>query len=143
MLKQIFHENKLIAFIIQNDYTNDGIKFFTDNDSAQQIGYMKHPKSTVIKAHVHNVIKREVSVTQEVLILKKGQIRLDLYSDDKRYIESVVMSAGDIVFLASGGHGIKCLDEVEMIEVKQGPYLGEADKVRFPEISDLEVKISE
>lgn len=143
MLKQIFHENKLIAFIIQNDYTNDGIKFFTDNDSAQQIGYMKHPKSTVIKAHVHNVIKREVSVTQEVLILKKGQMRLDLYSDDKRYIESVVMNAGDIVFLASGGHGIKCLDEVEMIEVKQGPYLGEADKVRFPEISDLEVKISE
>lgn len=143
MLKQIFHENKLIAFIIQNDYTNDGIKFFTDNNSAQQIGYMKHPKSTVIKAHVHNVIKREVSVTQEVLILKKGQMRLDLYSDDKRYIESVVMNAGDIVFLASGGHGIKCLDEVEMIEVKQGPYLGEADKVRFPEISDLEVKISE
>lgn len=143
MLKQVFYENKLIAFIIQNDYTNDGIKFFTDNDSAQQIGYMKHPKSTVIKAHVHNVIKREVSITQEVLILKKGQMRLDLYSDDKKYIESVVMNAGDIVFLASGGHGIKCLDEVEMIEVKQGPYLGEADKVRFPEISDLEVKISE
>ncbi len=143
MLKQVFYENKLIAFIIQNDYTNDGIKFFTDNDSAQQIGYMKHPKSTVIKAHVHNVIKREVSVTQEVLILKKGQMRLDLYSDDKKYIESVVLNAGDIVFLASGGHGIKCLDEVEMIEVKQGPYLGEADKVRFPEILDLEVKISE
>lgn len=104
---------------------------------------MRHPKNVVIKAHVHNVIKREISVTQEVLILKKGQMRLDLYSNDKEYIESVVMNSGDIVFLASGGHGIKCLDEVEVIEVKQGPYLGEADKVRFPGISDFEVKISE
>ena len=41
--------------------------------------------------------------------------------------------------LVSGGHGFKVLEEVEMIEVKQGPYYGEQDKVRFEGISDDEV----
>ena len=143
MFKKIFHKNELIALIIKNNYTNEGINFFTDNSSPQQIAFMKHPKDKVVLAHVHNEIKREVSITQETLILKKGKMRLDLYTEDKEYLESHIMEAGDIVFLASGGHGIKTLEEIEMIEVKQGPYLGENDKVRFPEIKDEEVIIND
>ena len=33
--------------------------------------------------------------------------------------------------LCSGGHGFDVLEEVEMVEIKQGPYLGENDKTRF------------
>lgn len=143
MLKKIFHKDELIALIIKNNYTNEGINFFTDNSSPQQIAFMKHPKDKVVLAHVHNEIKREVSITQETLILKKGKMRLDLYTNEKEYLESHIMEAGDIVFLASGGHGIKTLEDIEMIEVKQGPYLEENDKVRFPEISDDEVIIND
>lgn len=143
MIKEILYENKQIALIIRNSYSNDGIKFFTDNQSNQQLAFMSHPKGTVVKAHVHNKIERTVFLTQEVLIIKKGKLRLDLYSQDKEYIESTILEAGDIVFLPQGGHGLKCLEDVSMIEVKQGPYLGVNDKVRFQEIDDNKVVIND
>ncbi|MDO5304522.1 MAG: hypothetical protein Q4E87_02975 [bacterium] len=143
MIKNFYYRDKQIALIIKNSYHNDGIKFFTDDDSAQQIAYMSHKKGTVVQAHVHNVVERTVSLTQEVLIIKKGKIRLDLYSPDKEYLESTIAEAGDIIFLPYGGHGLKILEDLDMIEVKQGPYLGCDDKVRFPEISDEKVVINE
>lgn len=143
MIKTFYHKEEQIALVIKNNYHNEAIKFFTEDDSAQQIAYMSHPKNTIIKAHVHNKIKRNVYETQEVLIIKKGKLRLDLYSQDKEYIESTILEAGDIVFLPQGGHGLKCLEDVSMIEVKQGPYLGVNDKVRFQEISDDKVIINE
>ena len=41
--------------------------------------------------------------------------------------------------LVSGGHGFSVLEEVEMIEVKQGPYSGDADKKRFDGIGDSDI----
>ncbi|MBE7704858.1 MAG: hypothetical protein E7Z90_03480 [Cyanobacteria bacterium SIG29] len=143
MIKNFYYKNKQIALVIKNSYSNEGIKFFTQDDSAQQIAYMSHPKNAVIKAHIHNKVQRKVSHTQETLIIKKGKLRLDLYSQEKEYIESTILETGDIVFLAYGGHGLKCLEDVSMIEVKQGPYLGVNDKERFAEISDEKVIINE
>ena len=143
MIKKYINNNQLIAIIIKKDYSNEGINFFTPNDFPEQIAYMNHKKDTIVKAHVHNAIERTISITQEVLIIKKGKLRLDLYTQEKEYIESCIIEKGDIIFLASGGHGLKCLEDVEMIEVKQGPYLGEKDKVRFEEIKDNKVIINE
>ena len=143
MLKRFYYEDKQIALIIKKSYSNDGIKFFTEDDSSQQVAFMKHEKDTIIKAHVHNKVKRTVYDTQEVLIIKKGKLRLDLYSQTKEYIESTIIEAGDIVFLSYGGHGLKCLENVEMIEVKQGPYLGVNDKERFIEVSEDKVTIND
>ena len=47
------------------------------------------------------------------------------------YLESTVLEAGDIILLATGGHGFEVLEATEIIEVKQGPYMGEGDKTRF------------
>ena len=143
MIKEICYKNNQIALIIKNGYMAEGVKFITPSDSAQQVGFMSHPKNTEIKAHVHNIIERKVSLTQEVLIIKKGKLRLDLYSQEKEYIESVIISTGDVVVLPYGGHGLKCLEDVEMIEVKQGPYLGENDKERFTSVSEEKVVINE
>ena len=143
MIKEICCKNKQIALIIKNGYTVNGVNFVTNSDSSQQVGFMSHPKNTEILAHVHNVIERKVSSTQEVLIIKKGKLRLDLYSQEKEYIESVIIAAGDVVILPYGGHGLKCLEDVEMIEVKQGPYLGENDKERFASVNEEKVVINE
>ena len=44
---------------------------------------------------------------------------------------SRVLGAGDVILLIAGGHGFEVLEELNMIEVKQGPYVGDADKTRF------------
>lgn len=141
LVQNIEHNGKTLAIIIKNNYSKDGVEFFTPNDFSQQLAYMKHPKGKRIDAHTHNIVPREVSYTKEVLIIRKGKLRVDFYEDNQTYIESHIVEQGDIILLAFGGHGFECLEEVEMIEVKQGPYLGEQDKVRFAGIDSNEVKL--
>jgi len=97
---------------------------------------MRHPDGHVIEAHVHNPVDRTVQYTQEVLLIKRGKLRVDFYDGKRAYLQSRVLGEGDIVLLASGGHGFKVLEEVEMIEVKQGPYAGDADKTRFRPVTE-------
>lgn len=132
-------KDRLLAMIIRNDYTCEGVDFITPNEYSQQVAYMHHPTGKVIDAHVHNLVHRNVVLTQEVLFIKKGRLRVDFYDDYEDYLESRILSAGDIILLISGGHGFTVLEEIEMIEVKQGPYTGEQDKKRFPGISNEEV----
>ena len=141
LIKHIEYKGKILAIIIRHDYSKDGVEFFTPNDFSQQLAYMKHPKGKRIDAHTHNVVPREVSYTKEVLVIRKGKLRVDFYEDDQTYIESHIFEQGDIILLAFGGHGFECLEEVEMIEIKQGPYLGEQDKVRFRGVDNSEVKL--
>jgi mannose-6-phosphate isomerase-like protein (cupin superfamily) len=119
------------AIIIRNGYSKPGISFCTPDDYSQQLAYMRHPKGKMIDAHVHNVVKREILYTKEVLFIRKGRLRTDFYTDEQEFVSSVILEAGDCILLAAGGHGFECLEEVEMIEVKQGPYAGEGDKTRF------------
>lgn len=130
--EKIEYNGEMYAIIIRNSYTNEGANFFSDNDSPQQLAYMKHPKGKVLDAHVHNRVAREISITQEFLYIKKGKLRVDFYHADHTYTgESRVLEKDDLILLSGGGHGFECLEEVEMIDIKQGPYLGDKDKVRF------------
>lgn len=133
-------KNKTLAMIIRNDHQCDGVDFLTPGEYSQQVAYMHHPAGKTIDAHVHNLVHRNVVLTQEVLFIKKGKLRVDFYDDYEDYLESRILNAGDVILLISGGHGFKALEELEMIEVKQGPYAGDADKERFSGIDDSEVK---
>ena len=131
MLEKIEYSKGLLAIIIYHDYKENGIQFFTPGEFSQQLAYMNRPKGYIIDPHVHNPVKREVHYTQEVLLIKSGKVRVDFYDDDKKYLENRVLQKGDVILLAGGGHGFEMLEETEMIEVKQGPYVGEQDKTRF------------
>lgn len=138
-IEKVKKKNKLLAMIIRNDYTSEGVNFVTSDEYSQQVAYMHHPTGKVIDAHVHNLVHRNVVFTQEVLIIKKGILRVDFYDEYEDYLESKDLYAGDMILLVSGGHGFQVLDEVEMIEVKQGPYAGENDKKRFEGINNSQV----
>lgn len=131
MIERIVHNGKELAIIIRNDFYKEGIEFLTEEHYSQQLAYMHHPKGKKIDAHIHNHQERSIVLTQEVLVIKKGILRVDFYENDRSYLKSTLLYSGDIILLASGGHGFEVLEEVEMIEIKQGPYLGERDKVRF------------
>ncbi|MEM7186342.1 MAG: hypothetical protein AAF466_06755 [Bacteroidota bacterium] len=141
MVEQIKHNDTLLAVIIGASYKEEGIQFFTPNDFSQQLGYMNRKKHYVIEPHVHNPVKREVVWTQEVLYIKSGKVRVDFYDDEKEYLESRVLSAGDVILLAAGGHGFEMLEDSEIIEVKQGPYSGDRDKTRFEPVSSKKVNV--
>lgn len=139
--EKIVHNDKILGVIIRADYHKDGISFFTPDDFSQQLGYMNRPNEYIIAPHVHNLVERKVDLTQEVLFVRLGKVRVDFYDDNRQYLESRIVSMGDVVMLAHGGHGFKVLEQAEMIEVKQGPYCGEMDKVRFEPVDDEKVII--
>ena len=137
----ITHEGKVLAMILPGTYSEPGIHFFTPPEFSQQLAYMQHPVGKQILPHVHNEVVREVLLTQEVLFIRKGRLRVDFYDDAKVYLESRVLVAGDTILLAAGGHGFEVLEELEMIEVKQGPFNGDRDKTRFEPVVTSAVKI--
>lgn len=131
MIEHITHAGVDLAIILRKSFGEPGIHFLTPNDYSQQLGFMKHPPGKIIEPHLHNHVQRSVTYTQEVLFIRRGRIRVDFYSDEREYLESRELTAGDVILLASGGHGFEVLEEIEMIEVKQGPYVGANDKTRF------------
>jgi len=141
LIEYIKSGENILAMIIRKSFSKDGIEFFTPNDYAQQVGYMKRPKGYIIKPHIHYQIPRTVSTLQEVLFIKKGRVRFDFYDDKKKYIVSEVLLKGDFIILISWGHGLFMLEESEIMEVKQGPYMEEKDKEKFEPISDDKIII--
>jgi quercetin dioxygenase-like cupin family protein len=130
--EEIKHKNKLIAIILRKNFTSKKTIFFGSPSFSQQLGYIVYKKGGIIKAHLHREVPREITLTQEVLFIKKGKLIVNLYTTNKKFITSRKLNEGDIIFLCSGAHGFKILEDTEIIEVKQGPYLGkEADKEIF------------
>lgn len=131
MIKRIEHDGELIALIIPGDHAPEGLEFFTPNEFSQQLAYMKRPAGHRIPAHVHHEVPREVRFTREVLFIRRGRARMDLYTQDRHFVASEELKSGDVILLAAGGHGMTMLEPTEIIEVKQGPYTGAEDKERF------------
>lgn len=143
MLENIAHAGRTIAILLRAGYQSHGIQFFTPDDFSQQLAYMNRPAGHVIPPHTHNPVPREVQFTKEVLFIKSGKVRVDFYDDDRTYLDSRILGQGDVLLLAYGGHGFQMLEASEIIEVKQGPYAGEADKTRFEGITADQARIVE
>ena len=132
-IEEIFDNDNQIALIIRNNFKSEknSIKFFTPNSFSQQIGVMNRPKGYKISPHIHKRVKREVLYTNEVLFIRKGTVKVDFYDDKKNFLEARKVYAGDILLLIRGGHGFTIIEEADIYEIKQGPYVGETDKLRF------------
>ena len=101
---------------------------------------MKHKKNHFIKPHKHNKRLTRILRTTEVIFLLKGTLRVDFYNDKYKYLFSKKINERDIIMLIHGGHGFKVLKNVEMIEVKQGPYSLASDKIKFKKVDEKKIK---
>jgi hypothetical protein len=131
MVEKIVHDQIIYAIIIRASYNKEGIEFFSEENYSQQLGYMKRPAGYIIEPHRHNIVSREVLYTQETLFIRQGKIRVDFYNQHNNIIKNTLLFKDDVILLINGGHGFEILEESEIIEVKQGPYIGHLDKERF------------
>jgi hypothetical protein len=121
-------DGKPIAIIVRKTFNKPGVTFFSPFEFSQQLGLLIHSAGHEVKAHHHNLIARDVRVTQEVLHVMEGRMEITLYDEKKEFLGSRILTPGDTVLLAYGGHGIKILEPSKILEVKQGPYAGKEDK---------------
>jgi len=125
------HLSNHLALIVRASYSPSSIDFLTPDSFGQQVAYMNRPAGEVIQAHIHEPISRTLIGTQEVLIIRRGRIRVDFYESDRVYISSAILGPGDLMLLNTGGHGFEVLEDIDMIEIKQGPFAEGRDKTRF------------
>lgn len=120
-----------LALLVRGAFAPSGVQFLSDSMDTQQLAYMSRPKGEYIAAHSHLEFPRQISGTSEVLIMRKGSMRVDLFASSRDYVGSVTMRSGDVIVLMNGGHGFELLEDVDFIEIKQGPYVDGKDKERF------------
>lgn len=133
---------RMLAIVLRVNCEVKGVHFVTDDEATQQLGVMCHEAGHRVVPHVHHSVPRTVELTQETLFIRSGRVRLDLYTAEKDYVTSCELGAGDVVLLVSGGHGLEVLEGADMVEVKQGPFVGDRDKTRFDAVQHAP-KVSE
>jgi|TARA_B100001964_G_C14114327_1_gene545378 hypothetical protein len=142
MIEEIKYKKKLFALIVSGKYRNKkGLTFFTPDQATQQFSYMNYKRGHIINAHKHSKRLTKILRTTEVILLLKGVLRVDFYNQQKKYLFSKILKEKDIIMLVHGGHGFKAIKDVEMIEVKQGPYSLVKDKIKFNKVDEKKIKI--
>lgn len=124
-------EGNLIAIHIDLNNTNEFKNFYTEDSADLQFGVFNLPKNETILKHYHPEQNRLIKTTTEVLIVLSGKMKVSLYDNSLKFIEYIILESGSVLITFIGGHGIEVLEESKMIEIKQGPYDEQADKVRF------------
>ena len=128
-IQQITWNDQLFALIIYNQSQEEGVRFFTPDDNALQVGKHFYQSGKIIKPHCHCPIEIASSGSpQEVLYIQEGKVRVTFYTREGKKIDSKILSRGDILLLREGGHGFEFLEKTEMLEIKQGPYNPESKK---------------
>ena len=116
------------AIVVRANARVQGIKFFSPEDYSQQLGLMTRPAGYIVPMHQHNLVERKINQTQEVLLVRAGKCRVELFDEFFKLTDAIELLAGDVILLAEGAHRIEMITECEILEVKQGPYAGEEDK---------------
>lgn len=120
-----------LAYIVNGQWKPESTRFLTPDDFGQQMGMIVYAKGEMIVPHVHLPVTRTVEGTTECVLVRSGHCEIDLFDRHKTYITTRTLNEGDIILLLGGGHGFRMMEDTVLFEVKQGPYVGNADKERF------------
>ena len=130
-IEAISAEGVILAYLARSEALPDETTFLTPGDCNLQVGHVVYPAGSEITRHMHLPIERHIVGTTEVLIVERGRCEVDIYGQDRRVVTTRELNAGDILIAVAGGHGFRLLQDTVLLEVKQGPYPGGAEKERF------------
>lgn len=135
MIEPIVIDGKQVAIIVRTGYQPERTEFVTTSEDTLQLGYIVYGAGKSITPHLHRNVERRIQGTPEVLYVRTGKMRTIFYSNEKMRKGEVILHQGDVILLLEGGHGFEMLEDTVLMEIKQGPYLGEMDKERFTDDS--------
>lgn len=127
-VERIVFQDQLLALVVRAGYEPSETTFLTGDDEPFQLGFFVYPKDGKAPRHTHPPVERHLTRTAELLLVRRGRCVLELYSEDGEPVTERVLTAGDAVYLASGGHGLRTEEDTVLLALKQGPYGGPAEK---------------
>jgi hypothetical protein len=128
----IEHGGVRYAEVILRDMVVPHTTFYSPAESSFQFGLLAHPAGFVEPPHYHKPVTRVVNDLQQMFVVQRGIVAVDLFADDGTRIREIVLRAGDAIVLIHGAHAIRVIEDMQCISVKQGPFLGtENDKIEI------------
>jgi hypothetical protein len=132
VIETIAYEGVVLAYIAQAEGLPSETTFLTPVECTMQVGHVVYPMGGEIPRHAHLPIERHLVGSAEVLVIQRGRCEVDVYSEDRRLVATRELRLGDILISVGGGHGFRVLEDLVLLEVKQGPYPGKvAEKEGF------------
>lgn len=129
----VAHAGVTYAEIIRKESTVKETRFFSAPESSFQFGLLAHEAGFSEAPHYHHPFVREIADLQQMFVMQRGVIIIDLYTDDGVKFREIELRAGDAIVLIHGVHGLRVIEDYQAISVKQGPFLGtEKDKIFVP-----------
>jgi hypothetical protein len=130
VIETVEHGGKKYAEVIRANARVEKTRFFSPPESSFQFGLLAHEAGFVEPPHYHAADTRTITDLQQMFVVQRGVVAIDLYSDDGRHLQEIVLQAGDAIVLIHGVHALRVIEDFQAISVKQGPFLGtERDKV--------------
>jgi hypothetical protein len=122
---------RALAYVVRAGGPVERTRFLTPDSAPLQVGYVVYPKGGAVKPHAHLPIQRTLRGTGEVIIVQRGRCEVDVFDDARVRVATRTLGAQDIVIFLDGGHAFRMLEDTVLLEVKQGPYGGPAEKAHF------------
>ena len=118
------------AEVIRANVSVGKTTFYSPAESSFQFGLLAHEAGFVEPPHFHKAVSRTIDDLQQMFVVQRGVVAVQLYSDGGELLREIVLRAGDGIVLIHGVHAIRVIEDMQCISVKQGPFLGtENDKV--------------
>jgi hypothetical protein len=130
-MEQIYWKDQPLAYIIHTQELPQKTTFLTPPEFKQQVGFIVYPQNGEVARHTHRALQRQLCGTSEVLFVLQGACYADIYNDDHDLVASRELIKGDMMLMVGGGHGFRMNEDTVFLEVKQGPYIGVDEKIRF------------
>jgi len=129
-LESVEYQGIRYAEIIRADARVEQTRFFSPAESSFQFGLLAHEAGFFEPPHYHKPFSREITDLQQMFVMQRGRVVIELYSDEGHLLQEIDLRAGDAIVLIHGVHALRVLEDFQAISVKQGPFLGsENDKI--------------
>jgi hypothetical protein len=130
MIETIDYNGTRFAEIIRATERVEKTTFFSPPDSSFQFGLLAHTAGFFEPPHYHRPFTREINDLQQMFVVQRGIVAVQLYNDEGQMFREVVLTTGDAIVLIHGVHSLRVIEDMQCISVKQGPFLGtDYDKV--------------
>ena len=120
-MEKIYYKKVLIG--IRFNFFSEGTVPITGAKESLQVLSLKYKKGKYIKPHIHIFKQRKTERLSECLIVRKGKIKIELYGPDKKYFKRIFLKEGELFVLLNGGWGVHILEDAEIFEIKNGPFI--------------------
>jgi hypothetical protein len=126
----IEHSGTTYAEIIWAGTNVERTTFFSPAESSFQFGLLAHEAGYQEEPHYHKTVQRTIDDLQQLFVVQRGVVDVQLFTDDNRLFREVRLHPGDAIVLVHGSHAMKVVEDFQALSVKQGPFFGdEVDKV--------------